>query len=442
MSGRPDDLGGLLALRERKRALDTTWLLTFVVLFFTIAVPWFLRVFDIDFGAVAWTIVAYASFHLGISALADRTNDCRTLQIVETGLQATGMFFLGCLWLLVGGVQTPLFLVVLVIPVVTSGLMMVSWQPYVLAVIGAAVAVVGSALSSPALRWYLVQLDVPLSGLLHGLPDRVPLLGTPYPGMDTQPAQVLTGLVVLTVCLLATATATDSLTRLLIHLHDRLRSSRHALAETESLAQTVLQASPTPAALVHRSSFQIVQASKSFLQHLLVHSDQLSRRSLFELIDFSFPDVIERAMSGGEIPFAVYRVDGETRVSRITVHPVTHEGTEYAFVTLHDVSDLYYLKSALDQVDDPYLLIGADRRLLYFNQATERVFDGVYRGAEAHAVLDRPDVPRRWWDPGSRGRLERQVDVAGTAYRVNLVAARIPGENGRFTVLSLRQVGR
>jgi PAS domain-containing protein len=242
------------------------------------------------------------------------------------------------------------------------------------------------------------------------------------------------------VLLVAIAMTTESLTTLVLRLTARLDASGEALREAEGLAQRILRASLHPTALVDRNTYRIVEASDSLLRQFLLEPGDLTDRTLIELLDMPFPEPLHTALAqGGEVPFAICRVNGETRIIRISVYLIEHAGTEYAHVSLHDVSHVYYLQGALELVDAPYLVLGTDRRILYFNRAAESLFGKLYPGIPASGNLEPDGAPTLWWDPAPRRSHRRQLSIKNTMYRADLVMGNLPGHAGPLTVVTLHR---
>jgi PAS domain-containing protein len=326
---------------------------------------------------------------------------------------------------------------VFVVPIVGAGLLGIRWLPYALAALAVIVAGSVAALTSPSLRWYLAQLHVPLARWLASQP-----LGTVrglFPTLEVEPAFALVLMELFAVLVFAAAVVTGALASLLLRLTTSLHQSGEALREAEGLAARVLQASVHPTALVDRSSLRVVQASDSFLRQLLLEPADLADRTVVELFDMPFPEPLQAALArGGEVPFAICRVDGETRIVRISVSLIEHAGSDYAHVSVDDVSDLYYLRGALEAIDAPYLLLGADRRILYFNRAAQSLFGQLYAGMPASGTLEPEGTPAHWWDLTPRRSHRRHVSIKARPYRADLVAADLPGHAGSLTFVTLQ----
>ncbi len=432
----------LPALHERKRALDASWLLILVAVLLATGAPWYLRVLDIEMGVVAWSLFGYSLVYLGVAYASDLIRSHRLVLAVMIGLQMAGVTFLGWVWHLVGSVQNPLFLLTFVLPVVAAGLLTLRWHAYSVALLSIVVALFVAVVDSPGLRWYLSQFAA-IEPALSLLPVELAGRQEPFPAAVSQPGYLVVSMVFFSLLIFTVALTSESISSLLLRLYERLHLSSHALEEEERLSQAVLRAAPEPSVLAFRDTLMIAQASDSFTKSLLLEPEDLSSKSFFDLVHFSYRDVVERLLENGEgeMPFAVYRVGPETRVARVHCFPLSHRGTEYLYITMHDVSALYYLKSALDAAPEPHLLIGSDRRLVYFNRRAAELFKDPCFGAPAAEFLEREGTPSGWWHLGVQSRSRRRIALGERQWGVDLTAATIPGEREKLTILVLREIG-
>lgn len=411
--------------RERKRLLEvaTVWML--VLVFVAIAVPWFLRVLAIDLAPAARAAFVYMLFHVLVSTITDRMRRPRSLLAAAVLLQAFGIVFFGLLWHLVGGVQTPMLLLAFFPPVIASGVLLGRWQTYLAALLSITVVTSVALAESPELRWYFSQLGISLDRVPRALPF-LPLPGRPqpFPSLAGQPAYSFVLLEGFAVLLLACAWLSHSLSGGVLRLYAPLGSPAEGGSHPQGIFQAALKASPAPAVLVSAESGHVLLASDSFLRSMLFHGENLVRRDLFELIRFSEPDRVRSLIAGNgrEMPFCSYWVGDEARVAGLQVYPFQCRGESYACLRFVDRTDLYYLQTALQAVNEPLVVISTDDRLCYANGAAERLFGELYFGLEAAAVLERAELPERWWDARRSGPQERRVVIGGTSYWVSAVA--------------------
>jgi PAS domain-containing protein len=263
---------------------------------------------------------------------------------------------------------------------------------------------------------------------------------SPFRGWAAPPSYAFFSLVLFSLVLLAVAFVAVALNGLLVRLYLRAGAFERARQATESTYSRVVQESPEPAILVYTDTGQIVQASDSFVEALLLDAETLAGSTFPEVVDFVDPELARRSLQGGEVPYAAYRVGDEARIAHIVTWRIRHGAEDLTYVTLRDVQALHYLETALDAVDEKYLLLGKEGRLVYFNQAADVLFGELYVGVEAREGLGRASQPEDWWELGLRRTHERRVTVAGAHYVATLSAARVPGERDRLTVVRLRQL--
>ncbi len=433
----------LRSLRERKRLVDDIWLLAVFGIFVAVGLPWYLRILDINFAPVAWSLFGYAFAYVISIFAAEGLSSPRSVLLVIGSMQAAGVVFFGFVWHLAGGLQNPIFLVIFVLPVVAGSLVLVSWQSYVTAILAVATVLGVALIDAPELRWYVTQGGSPPLWLT-GVFSRIVTTPQPFPGLNPPPSYLFALLTSFTVLIFTVALMTESVSTFLFRLYGRLESSSSALSRAESLSSEVLQASPSPAALVHADTFKIAQASQSFMHELMLRPESLLNQNLFSLVEFTYPDVIEDLITGagGEAPLAVYRVDGEMRVAKVRVVLMSLGGHRFAYVNIQDVSDLQNLQAALGAVDSALIVIGARRHVRYFNQAAQHMFSDLAAGIDAAIPLQQANLTEGWWELGSRTYQERRVEFNGDAYVASCVAVGILGETDAFTVLNIKNAGR
>jgi PAS domain-containing protein len=429
------------SLRDRTSLLELVWLMTTVVVLMTVALPWFFHALDIDLKPIAWSLFGFAAVFVLASRSADNLAAPRSRLAAAAALHGLGILMLAAVWHLTGGVGNTPFLILFALPVVASGLMGHRALPYgsaVLAIASVAVVAVGE---SSGLRWYLARLGLPLDRGFAWLVGMLERESTGFFGSGVPPSLVFVTLIVFASALVAVAFVAESLTSLLQRLYQRLATSSVAREDVELLYNKLLQGAPDPSVVLFTDSAQLVQASDSFVRDFLVDRASLSARTLFDLIDFSYPDMVREILAGGALPFVVYRVDGETRVGSIHAWRTRHAAASFTYLVLRDVTDLYHLQVALDAIEDPYLLIANDGRLVYLNTATRGLFNGIEVGQEARVALAADATPAGWWDIGLRRFHGRQAKIGGRSFDVSLSASPLPGEVDRLTVARLRAAG-
>ncbi|HVE71341.1 MAG TPA: diguanylate cyclase [Thermoanaerobaculia bacterium] len=229
------------------------------------------------------------------------------------------------------------------------------------------------------------------------------------------------------------------LTRLGVAVERELEqaSARRAKRHAENLFQSVLRASPVPAALIDVATRRVVDGSDSFRRTFL-ESGPETDRGIFDLIQFTHPERIEQllARGSGTAWYAVYHVAGDARMANVRCYAVEHEGTSYAYLTVEDVTEQHYLKAAFDAVPDPLLILSSQHALLYANRAAEEVFGNLYFRSDARPFLRQEGEPDGWWSRMDRFE-EKRVDIASQPYDATAVPFRFAGEGETSTILTL-----
>ena len=375
---------GTLALRERKRIVDSVNITLLVAVSVAVAVPWFLRVLPIDLALVARLTLAYVLFYAAVARLADRLGGRKTLNIVAGLLQGTTIGFLGVLWLLVGGLGAPMLLLAFLVPVLVSGAVFGRADAYAAATGSIAFVVLAALAESRELRWYLFQLGLPVEWVSRWLPS-LSSGPKPFPGVVGQPAYEFVVLETFAVLQLAAALLAHRLAQVLPALYRHVAAAQ----DVPELFATALRAAPAPTLLVALDSGRIVLASQTFFERMLLHAEDLAERDVFQLIRFADPAAVRALLhsEGGEIGFCPYQVGQEPRVAALRIHTFSHRKARYAYLSLEDRTDLFYLEAAIQDLDEPLLVLGADNRLRYANHAAAGIFGELYFGMEAPGPL-------------------------------------------------------
>lgn len=431
----------LVALRERKGLLDAVWISSFVVASMAVAIPWFVHVSDLHLAPAAWLAFGYALAHVAAAAAADRLRSARWLLGALQAHQAAGMLCLALLWHLSGGLENPTLLLVFSLPVAASGALLVRWQPYVTALLSVLAVSVVALVESPELRWYALQVGLPVGPLLRVLPTRLPWTAGWSGGLLSSPAYLFGLLTVFAALQVGSAILSGWLARQLERVHSKRATVEAAAARIGGLFQALFDAAPAPAVLVHADDGRIVQASEAFVKRMLLHGEDLAGRDLFEVLSFSEPGRIRGllASAGGAARLCAYRVCEEPRLASVNARAVSHGGARYSLVTIQDLTELYYLEGALDGVEDALLILGSDDRLRYASPGAQALFGEIYFGMEASQALAAPGLPQSWWRAEAATSEEGELRIGGDSYRVERATTRVPVEAEPLALLKLRR---
>ncbi|HEX8255864.1 MAG TPA: PAS domain-containing protein [Thermoanaerobaculia bacterium] len=406
---------GVETLRAQTRFLARVIAATMVLMFVAVALPWLLRIIEIDLAPLAWTLTAFAVVHaalmLASERLATRTSMLRLLYAVPLA----GVAFMALLWHHGGGVSHPALALMMALPVFAGAALPRRNFAFDVAVYSIVVVTVTAAITSPDFGWYIAQLGIPGAALIRlGAEDLV--ARDPFPGATTTPAAMFLFVATFALVQLAAAMVAARVSKMLRAREELV--SRLGESEHETLPAIAMRATPAASLLVVASTGQIVQASKRFTQQMLLHNEAIVGRELFAFLTFADPDAARALLAnGGSIPFCRYRVGSEERIASLQADAFEHEGTTYTSVVVNDLSDIAWLGAAAESIPEPLLVVGADARLRYANRAAGNLFDELYVGRDVAPLLGGD-----WWLRGSRTeRIEiadRSFDAVATPVRL------------------------
>ena len=434
----------VFALLERKRMLDAAWVVCWVSLVAAAAVPWFLNILPIDLERAATFVFVSALGYLVFAAITDRLTSQMAVATAMRVMPLVSIVLMGALWHLVGGIDNPIFLVAFVLPVIISGSTAMSRHAQMTAFLSVVVVFMVALAGSSDLRWYLAGGTPWIWQSLDGVAAILPASAEVFPEVRTSPAYQFTVLATFTVTQFLAAFLATPLSTLLRRLDTRIQVSHQMLNEVQGLFHAVLSAEPDPSVIVYADSLQVAQASDSFFKRMLVRPSEIVGKSLPEIVKFEQAEEIRRALTAahGEIPFAVYRVHGEVRIANINFYRTEHRGTAYIYVGWQEITDLYYLQSAFDTVEDPIAVVGTDARLHYANRPARELFGDLYFGMPVEAAPDFAAIVR---EPSGVSETEDEAgyqSIAGQPYDVRRLVGRMPGDAGSCTIVWLHCVSK
>ncbi|HEX8618755.1 MAG TPA: diguanylate cyclase [Thermoanaerobaculia bacterium] len=236
----------------------------------------------------------------------------------------------------------------------------------------------------------------------------------------------------------------DRMTRLNAAIEREVEQAqeRRAKRRADALFQAVLRAAPHPAAIVDRTTGEIIDGSNSFAREFMGGARFPVRKSLTDVIQFSLPERVDQllARGSGTALHMVYYAAGIGRVANVRSYTVEHDGGSYAYVVIEDVTEQHYLKAAFDAIPDAVLVIGSDQRLLYGNRAAEQLVGDLYFGMAVEPLLDRPGLGKQWWLRRTTRFDEQRIMVGEQPYAATSVLFRFAGEPEASTILTLRNV--
>jgi PAS domain-containing protein len=426
----------------RVHLLDDLWLVTIVAILFAAGLPWLVSSFDIRFGAALLGLLALAGVHVGFTVLTAPAPGIhpwrkRTLSI----LHAVGVVVVALIWHYAGGIHNPAFLLVFVLPVI-GAIFLSRWQPYAIAIL-AMLAVAAVALTeSPELRWYASGL-APQISWLTGLFGDAALGSEPFPGFYAPPGYFVVLLEGFAILMVACAFAAEYLGSVFDRLHLDHVAARAEAERAQQLWANLIEELPLPAALVDTRTLQVVSHSAE-LARLASDGAAAGGRKLTEVIQFSYPEIIEELANGigGTAEHVALHRAGELFLARVRAQPIPYKGRRLALILIEDTLEVFAVRAALEAAEQAIVVIDSQDRVLAFNRPALALFSATRIGADATALLAQPDAAPRWWEPGLTGRRKMHMRIVPRLFQVTSTAVALPGEQERLCVVAFLPVAR
>jgi diguanylate cyclase (GGDEF)-like protein len=442
MHSRPAPDAHLLPLLERKRLFDNAWIVSVVAGLGAVAALWFSSLLEIQLERAAWWVFGYTLTHLCVATLTDRLSNPALLGLVIRVKSFVSVVFLGVLWHLVGGLDNPTFLIMFALPVFISGIMMLGIHAHFTAALSVLVVFVVGMAESPELAWYFDRFEFWIPSVHAFFP--VSTGPSEFQRVGLGPIYEFRLLAVFAAMQFIIAFVASPLTVLLHHINARVETSGKLLTEVQGLFHAVLSASPEPTLIVYADSGQVVQASDSFFERMLLRPSQLVGKGLFEVVRFADPDRVRSALTApsGEIRFCLYEIDAQTRIANISFYRTDHAGTAFMYLGWQELTDLYYLQAAFDAIEDPLLVISAAGRVHYGNDRAKALFGPLPFGMDTESLPSLQRLTASSSTDASGDPLVHRHEIDGCPYQVQKLLAPLPGESETCTILWLHSVAR
>jgi PAS domain-containing protein len=422
----------------RIHLLDDLWLLTIFAVLFATAVPWRVSGLSIDVLAVAGGLVALGALHLALAALASRgAGDTRGTGLAAA-LHCCGVLAIAYIWPHAGGLQNPLFLAVFALPIIGS-IFLSRWQPYFVAGLAAVAVALIAAVEAPELRWYAPGVDA-IAGWLQRLLGVGSGSGAlPFAGFYAPSDYYVVLLEVFVILVLACAVAADYLGTVFERLHGQVAAALVEAERGQQLWAALLEQLPLPALVVDADSCEVCFASRAALARFEAADGALIGRDLFEVLHFSYPELVHELVSGtgGVAQPCMLRLGGRLLVTEVRVQHLAQKGRRLALVMLEDVTVSFCVKAALDVAEHAAIVVDAQGRVRAWNRPATALFPELVTDTEVARLLPSGEAATRWWDPGLGGRRKAHVTVMQRVYQLTCSAVPLPGEDERLYVVAL-----
>lgn len=429
--------------QPRVHLLDDTWLLTLLTVLGAALLCWVTRAFDMDLGNSGWGLLGLAALYtvltlLGAPARPGRGGRAGLLALLD----AIGVGLLGFIWLNLGALQNPLFLLVFALPVI-GAVFLSRWHPFLVALVSCLVVAAGALLQAPELRWYVTSLLGAESWFPWLRDVRLAGPGPPLAGGTVPLAYELLMLEIFALMMLACAIAAEYLGGLFERLSTQVFMARAEAERGQELWVDLIHRLPLPAMLVDPDTTVVVAASDSAVALLHVTAPELIGHPVFEALRVSYPDMLQELLAGndGEVTQTIVHIGQQLRITRAHVLHVTHKTRRLALLTLQDNTERFCLKAALDTAEYAAVVIDARGCLLTLNKPAGGLFPNAEIGAPVTRLLPRGEGPP-WWEPGLSGRRKLHLEIGARLYQVTSSAVPLTGEEQRIVSVTFLPLAR
>jgi hypothetical protein len=305
--------------------------------------------------------------------------------------------------------------------------------------------IVGTVAASqePELRAYLggwLSADSPLIELFGRLGSEQQ---STFAGFYAPTRYLLVMLEVFAVVVLGCAAAAEYLGTIFERLLSASSVARVESEKSEMLWASLIEQLPLPSLMIDANSLLIVKCSRPAAGYLR-SGGPLEGRPIFEVVQFSFADLVQELIVGasGETASTTLRIAGETRLVELAVLHVVHKKRRLALLAIEDVTEAFCLRAAWDTSEQAALVVDTSGKIRAFNKPATVLFEGLELGADADRFLSQRVAGLAWWDPGLARRRKMHIEIESRIYEVTSSEIALPGEDGRLSSVSLLPVAR
>jgi len=419
-------------LRRHKAMFDNTWTLA-ILLAAGLAVAWWeLGLAQFAIGPIVWTLAALAAMQLLLNSRARGVRSDSTVRHLALASQLLGTTLVALSWHLFGGIQQPLYPLIIVLPLLTGALVLTFWQQQI--AIAAVVAVLLSGvLLSPDTNSFIEErygIGLASAHLLPGFPPRSRVV---FPDVSTSPAYDLlltTMVAVIGIALSTTARALVSICR-----RDAVQAAavEHELERLRQATRELVTRAPAPV-LIASSTGRIVHASERLIESFDLEVG--SEPFLLDAIAFKHPQVVRQLMTAGGEDVQPATVRGRERLLRVRAEVLPLSPAPLTLLSIESGDELC-LRGELDALEEPVFAIAADGRLTCLNQAALALLGPEADGATATATFDARAAP--WWEIAPLSSARRLFDYRERRYCATIRRARIAASTGELSFIRLAE---
>jgi PAS domain-containing protein len=391
-------------------------------------------------GRIAWSLTVAAAVHLLAAPAVARAASPHIANLALLSLHLVSLLLLGAVWLQLGAMNCPLFMLFFAPAVLVAPAMRGRWGGAVAFASTLTVVVLAALLASPSLRWYGAQAGMPIA-ILEPVAARAAALGIPTE-QNAVPSTAFVSLALAATALGALYACAGTLWRVARRSVARLNAAIATLRQGEGMTLELLTSSPLAEALVMPEGLQIVLVNDRFRAQFTSEM-ALEGQRLLDVVRMQFPEPLQRLIESGDGVVDARHFDERERPRELRVY-VRHsrlDGARVARVSFEDRTEERQLESAIDALDATLLVFDSDDNLVYANAAARALFDAAAPGASAAAILHRGDLPDRWWHTPVETSVPRHLSIGGVEYRGRVTHRKPEALAAPLTVVALQAVG-
>jgi PAS domain-containing protein len=419
-------------LRRHKAMFDNTWTLATLLATVLAVVWWELGLAQFAVGPVVWTLAALASVQYLVNFEMRGVASAQTLRYVALASQLLGTMLFAVSWHLFGGIQQPLYPLIIVLPLLTGALLLTFWQQQIAIVAVLAVLASGVLLSPDTNSFIQQRYGISLASD-HLLPSFIPRSRIVFPDVSTSPAYDLLLTTMVGVICLALSTTARALVTLCrrdaaqaASLETEVKRLRHATRE-------LVTRTPAPV-LIASSAGRVVHASDRLVEAFGI--DDSTEPFLLDVIAFKHPQVVRQLMITGGEDIQPATVLGRERLLRVRAEVLPRTSSPLTLLTIESGDDLC-LRGQLDTLEQPLFAIGADGRLAHLNRAALALLGPEADGGLATAVFAADAA--HWWEIAPLANARRLFDYRQHRYCASIRRVRIAASVGELSFVHLTE---
>ncbi|HEX5461159.1 MAG TPA: PAS domain-containing protein [Steroidobacteraceae bacterium] len=429
-SERADD--PVAELRRHKAMFDHTWTLATLLATVLAVACWELRLAQFAVAPVIWTLAALAAMQFLLNSRTRGAASVSTLRHAALLSQLLGTALIAVSWHLFGGVQQPLYPLIIVLPLLTGALVLSFWQQQIAIAAVLAVLMSGVLLSPDTNSFIEERYGISLASA-HLLPDFLPRSRVVFPDVSTSPAYDLLLTTMVGVVCLALSTTARALVSLCRRDAAQVAALEDEVARLRQATRELVTRTPAPI-LITSSTGRILHASDRLVATF--HLEVASEPFLLDTIAFRHPQVVRHLMADGGEDVQPATVQGRECLLRVRAEVLTVSSPPLTLLSIESSDDLC-LRGELDALEEPVFAIGTDGRLMYLNRAALDLLGPEAEGAMATATFDAQAAP--WWDIAPLSSARRLLDYRKRRFCASIRRVRVAESAAELSFVQLAE---